>query len=110
MPNAANGWEAKVWGAAPDWLKIRDADAVKGFYEGYPRGQEQVPWGAWIGPLSAWCILAALFLAASFFLASLLRRQWVERERFAFPLVSVPLLLSEEPERGRLLKRDPMYF
>jgi hypothetical protein len=103
--NAANGWEAKVWGAAPDWLKIRDPAAVKAFYEGYPRGEEHVPWGAWIVPLLTWGLLAALFLAASFCIASLLRRQWVEHEKFAFPLVSVPLLVSEEPEPGRLLNR-----
>jgi hypothetical protein len=29
-----------------------------GFYEGYPRGQEHVPWAVWIGPLLFWGVLA----------------------------------------------------
>ncbi len=103
--NASNAWEANVWAAAPDWLKIRDPDAVKAFYEGYPRGRERIPWEAWTGPLFFWGILAVLFIAASFCVANLLRRQWVEHEKFAFPLVAVPLLLSEEPEGGHLLNR-----
>lgn len=103
--NAANGWERTIWAQAPDWLKLRDPQAVKAFYEGWPRGQEHVPWAAWAGPLLAWGVPAALFVAASFCVASLLRRQWVENERFAFPLVMVPLLLSEEPEPGRVLNR-----
>lgn len=103
--NAANEWERKVWADTPNWLKIRDATAVKAFYEGYPRGRERVPWEAWAEPLLFWAILAALFLMASFCVASLLRRQWVENEKFAFPLVAVPLLLAEEPEDGRLLNR-----
>lgn len=103
--NAANDWEHRVWAAVPDWLKIRDADTVRAFYEGYPRGQEHVPWAAWTTPLFFWGVLAVLFVAASFFVAGLFRRQWVENERWAFPLVTVPLLLAEEPEPGRLLNR-----
>lgn len=101
--NPTNDWENKTWRDAPDWLKLQDRDAVKAFYEGYPRGQEHVPWAVWITPLCAWGILAVLFVVASFCVASLLRRQWVEHEKFAFPLVAVPLLISEEPEQEKQL-------
>ncbi len=103
--NDRNDWEARVWAGAPDWLKMHDAEAAKAFFTGYPRGQERIPWEAWAGPLFFWGVLAVLFLVASFCVANLLRRQWVENEKFAFPLVAVPLLLSEEPEGGRLLNR-----
>jgi hypothetical protein len=72
--DATNNWEGKIWAAAPDWLKIQDQDAAKAFFVGYPRGQEHIPWAAWATPLFAWGILAALFLAATFCVASLLRR------------------------------------
>ena len=103
--NTANNWETNLWGATPHYLRLQDTAAVKAFYEGYPRGREHVPWDVWVAPLFAWGILAALFLVASFCVASLLRRQWVENEKFAFPLVSVPLLIAEEPEEGRTLNR-----
>jgi hypothetical protein len=106
----ANNWEARVWGAIPPWLKIQDKAAADAFFIGYGRGQERIPWEAWIGPLFFWGIPAALFLLASFCIANLLRRQWVENEKFAFPLVTLPLLLAEEPPRGRLandLVRSP---
>lgn len=99
--NAVNGWEGKVWAQAPDYLKIQDRSSVLAFYEGYPRGQEHVPWSAWLVPLVAWLTLAGLFLVASFCVASLLRKQWVEQEKFAFPLVVVPMLVAEPPEPGR---------
>jgi hypothetical protein len=101
--DATNLWESKIWAAAPDWLKIQDQDAAKAFFAGYPRGQEHIPWAAWATPLFSWGILAALFLAATFCVASLLRRQWVENEKFAFPLVTLPVLLAEEPEGKHLL-------
>ena len=111
--NASNGWENKVWAAAPSWLKIQDQAAVLAFYEGYPRGQEHVPWAAWLVPLVSWLALAALFLVASFCVASLLRRQWIEHEKFAFPLVVAPLLLAEEPQPGHVLNvwlRHPLLW
>ena len=111
--NAANNWEANLWASLPDALKITDPAAVKAFYEGYPRGTEHVPWGAWIIPLLSWGVLAALFLTASFCMASLLRRQWVENEKFAFPLVAVPLMIAAEPEDGRSLNanlRNPLLW
>jgi hypothetical protein len=111
--NDVNSWEYRIWGAAPDWLKIEDKAAAEAFFMGYPRGQEHIPWEAWIGPLCFWGILAVLFVIASFCMASLLRRQWIENEKFAFPLVALPVLLAEEPEQGRLvnpLLRSPMLW
>lgn len=103
--NATNDWEARVWRDAPDWLKMTDKDAADAFFKGYPRGLEHVPWEAWVRPLFFWGILAVLFLVASFCIGSLLRRQWIENEKFSFPLVTLPVLLSEEPEQNRLVNR-----
>lgn len=100
-----NDWQARVWRDAPDWLKMTDREAADAFFKGYPRGLEHVPWEAWVRPLFFWGILAVLFLVASFCIASLLRRQWIENEKFSFPLVTLPVLLAEEPEPGRLTNR-----
>ena len=111
--NNANAWEYKIWGETPEWLKITDKEAADAFFMGYPRGEERIPWEAWATPLFYWGILAVLFVVASFCVASLLRRQWVENEKFAFPLVVLPVLLAEEPERGRIvnpLLRTPLLW
>ena len=108
-----NHWEYRVWGGGPDWLKFTDRAAATAFFEGYPRGQEHVPWDAWAGPLLGWFAFGALFLVASFCLANVLRRQWADNERFSFPLVALPVLLSEEPEPGRrvnALLRSPPFW
>lgn len=108
-----NNWEAKIWADAPSWLKFNDADAARAFFVGYPRGQEHIPWAAWSGPLFFWGIFAVLFFVASFCVANGLRRQWVENEKFAFPLVTLPVLLAEEPPSGGLvgdLLRHPLLW
>ena len=108
-----NNWETKLLATSPEWLKMTDKAAADAFFKGYPRGQEHIPWDAWARPLFFWSILAVLFLMASFAMCSLLRRQWVENEKFSFPLVTLPLLLSEEPQPGHLvsdLLRAPLLW
>ncbi|WP_394793405.1 DUF6785 family protein [Armatimonas sp.] len=107
MSTPTNEWERKVWGAQPGWLKMTDSEAARAFFAGYPRGQEHVPWGAWLGPLTAWLLPAALFLLASFCVAAVFRKQWIEYERFAFPLVTLPLQLATEPH---ILTRRPVFW
>ncbi len=68
---------------------------VEAWYTGLAQGQH-IPWGAWIVPLTAW----GLFFAASFgmmaCLSVILRAQWGEREVLAFPLLRLPLTLTED--------------
>jgi hypothetical protein len=111
--NASNEWQNKVWGSLPVWLKMTDKSAADAFFIGYPRGQEHIPWSAWIVPLIGWGTFGLFFTGASFCVASLLRKQWVENERFAFPLVTLPLLLAEEPREGHLINdllRSPVLW
>ncbi len=113
MSDTTNGWESKVWATIPEWMKITDTEAAIAFAKGYPRGSERIPWEAWASPLFFWSILAFFFLLATFSIASLLRKQWVENEKFSFPLVTLPLLLAEDPEPGRLappLLRSPLFW
>lgn len=107
LSTSTNEWERKVWGPLPSWLTLSDPEAARAFFSGYPRGQEHVPWGAWLVPLLGWGIPAALFLLASFCVAGALRKQWIEYERFSFPLVTLPLQLIETPQ---VLTRQPVFW
>ncbi|MBC8138770.1 MAG: hypothetical protein H8F28_23055 [Fibrella sp.] len=98
--NGVNNWEELVWGGLPEWLSLSDRAAAKAYFTGYPRGAEHIPWAAWVRPLLGWGAFAACFFVATFSLANLLRRQWIENEKFVFPLVTLPLLLAEDPTPG----------
>lgn len=67
--------------------------------EGWYEGGAAVPWGAWLVPLGAW----GAFIIASYVmlgcLSVMLRAQWAEREALAFPLLRLPLELTEDVDR-----------
>lgn len=107
-----NGWSGLIIAHLPSYLILNNHAAVQAFFEGLPRGTA-IPWGAWAVPLFWWGLFVACLFLAYFCLAALVRRQWVEHERFAFPLVQLPLLLAETPEPGRYLNtrlRSPLFW
>jgi hypothetical protein len=92
-----NEWATYILPYLPEWAVPKpDNQAVDFFYEGLPLGQEQIPFDVWVGPLFWWLMLIMTVFFVCFCMVVILRRQWVENERLAFPLVQVPLMLVEE--------------
>ncbi len=100
--NPENDWKALFFHNLPDAIVIKDPLAVKYFYEELPPG-ESVPWGVWIKPACIWSIYVLLTYLVLVCLSVILRKQWVEHERFAFPLVRLPAEMVESPATGERL-------
>lgn len=64
-----------------------------------------VPWGAWLAPALSWGIFFSGLFGAVLCLTILVRRQWVDNERLAFPLASIYLSLIEAPRPGKSLNQ-----
>jgi hypothetical protein len=123
--NTENRWltvwsQMKSWlspGLHPDGGKYGDAgrSAVEGWYTGI-RPDQPIPWDAWIVPLLAWGSLVFVMYIMMACLSSMLRAQWGDREALAFPLLRLPLEMTEDMDRphpreavGRFF-RNPMVW
>lgn len=104
--NPENKWESILLPNLPKWLHP-SADAATGLYEGVAPGAP-IPWAEWVGPLAAWSVLVIGVYAVFFGLSSLLRSRWVDDEKLVFPLVQLPLGLTEYGEARRALP-DMLY-
>jgi hypothetical protein len=75
------------------WLSPTSPQAIKDFYEGLHEGGP-IPWRAWVVPLAVWLpFICALYLVMIATMV-IIRKQWVERERLAFPLTQLPLEMA----------------
>ena len=99
-----NEWATLFHQHLPEWMVVRDAKAVFYFYERLPDG-ESIPWMAWIKPIVAWSGFVLVFYFVTICWTVLLRKQWVEHERFTFPLVQLPIEMFRPPMGGSLLNR-----
>jgi hypothetical protein len=96
-----NQWQHLLLPHLPTWaFPPNEGGEMQWFFQGMPRG-ESVPWGLWAMPLVWWTLLLVGIALATTCLTSILRKQWVERERLAFPLAQVPLEMIR-PGQGRL--------
>lgn len=98
-----NGWAAAWHGFVPHWMAQTDPSVLDGFYKGHT----SLPILGWMPQILAWGGFMLALAAASLCVVSILRQQWVDRERLTFPTVALPLAVVD-PE-APLLKR-PLFW
>ncbi len=100
---AENAWAQKITPHIPPWLTPQgtavDAPVITDLYEGLPAGA-QVPWGAWVRPLLGWLPMLLVVHFVMICMMVLLRKQWVDNERLAYPLTYLPLALAGVDSNG----------
>jgi hypothetical protein len=98
-----NGWLGPLQAHLKPWLTpaldpqtgLYNKAVIEGWYVGLRPG-ESIPWGAWLVPLLAWStVIIAVYMMLGC-LGVMLRAQWAEHEALAFPLLRLPLTMTED--------------
>ena len=99
---AENNWVDLIYPYIPDWMMLHDFEIARKFYEGGKR-DEPIPWAAWRAVMFVWMpFICGLFLMMISTMV-IMRKQWVEHERLIYPLMQVPLSMTEEGKAGERL-------
>ena len=98
-----NNWAEIIQPYLKPWLFPQGQKVVQYFFEGLPKG-EQIPWMAWIKPLSFWLIFIFALYMVMLCIMVILRKQWVEKEKLIYPLVQLPLEMVQDDEKRSLIK------
>ena len=85
-----NDWRALFFHHLPDWLIISDSRTVQNFYEGNRNFFTDGYLTHWITPIFSWSIVVFLLMVIFLCLTTIIRRQWVENERLAYPIIQIP--------------------
>lgn len=85
-----NDWRALFFHHLPDWLIISDSRTVQNFYEGNRNFFTDGYLAHWITPIFSWSIVVFLLMVIFLCLTTIIRRQWVENERLAYPIIQIP--------------------
>lgn len=91
----------EFWSSIPSWAAPKGHVVVKGFFLGNSSFYDPQIWRAWVVPILAWGGFLIAFLAAQYCLAHLFYPRWSREERLTFPIVQLPLMLTEEPGKFR---------
>lgn len=110
IPHAAyfatpeNRWAEILIPHLPKWLTIGVVDEAVKKYE---LGHSALTWEylrVWIGPVIAWSVFILAIAACWLAINVLLRKQWVEHEKLSYPIVQIPLLITENGGANSLFR------
>ena len=84
----------------PDWAVPHDQEIIRQLYEGSANGK--IPWGPWLAPILMWGLFFLAFWIVLMALTVMFRRQWSEKEKLIYPLLYLPLDVTDDVD-GRAL-------
>ncbi len=100
--SAENEWHSRLLPYLPDWLIVTDRTALKGYFQGNASAWESI--SAWAIPLLCWSILILVIVWMFFCLAVMLRRAWTEETKLTFPIVRLPMEMTDGESRVPILR------
>jgi len=92
---AENDWINLFYQYLPDWLVISDDKTAYYFYKGESAFWSTGFYRFWIKPTIAWSFLISLLFFMLLCISTILRKQWIESERLAYPIIQIPLEMTD---------------
>ncbi len=103
-----NDWRELLWKHLPEWLTVRDEETLIGFYEGKSSLYVDDNFKAWIIPAVAWISFLFVLMVVMLCIITLLRVQWTEHERLTYPLIQLPMEMTNP--RSRFFRNRLMWI
>lgn len=103
-----NGWGPLFADGLPSWLTVSDRTSLRNFYFGNSSLYSYDNYAPWIVPVICWSAFGMALLYTMLCLNSILRKQWIESERLTFPIVMLPLEMTNES--GALFRNKHMWL
>ena len=74
--------------------------------EAFFNGRAEIPWQFWLVPLLSWTVFIFALYSMLACLAVMLRAQWAEHEALAFPLLRLPLEMTDTEANPRFFRNS----
>jgi len=103
-----NEWRELFWRYLPEWLTINDVTSLQDWYKGESTFYTKEHLLLWLHPIFWWTLSLTAVIWVMLCLDVLIRKQWIEHERLSYPIVQLPLAMTQ-PE-GRFFKSRTMWI
>ena len=90
-----NDWANLFHNYLPRWLVVDNANAARDFYKGESSFFIAGYVKSWLPAIFAWSFLICLLFFMLLCINIIIRKRWIEQERLAYPIIQVPLQMTE---------------
>ena len=105
-----NDWVDTFHSYIPQHLVVSDKEVLRGFYEGDTPFYNAQIGGAWIIPTLWWTSFILALSAIMICLNVLIRKQWTENEKLAYPIIQLPMAITEGGGRAQLFRNRLLWY
>ena len=93
-----NEWQQLFVQFLPEWLTVSDPSLLSGYYEGeLPLYTAKTLLG-WATPVLWWTAFITVLIFGMLCINIIVRKQWIEHEKLSYPIIQLPLQLTETPQ------------
>lgn len=104
-----NEWHSLFMRHVPSWLTVSDRDVIEGYYNGGVPFFTRRNLLAWAGPMLWWMGFIFVLLFVMLCLNAIVRKAWTEDEKLSYPMIQLPLALTDEGGAGGLFRNPYMW-
>lgn len=93
-----NDWETLFGKYTPDWIAVKDRVVLRDLYEGYSTFYTARIVRTWLTPLLLWSGFLFAVLLVMLCINFIVRKQWTENEKLSYPLIQLPLAMTDDSQ------------
>lgn len=90
-----NEW-ARFFPYVPEWLSVRDRTVLDGFYNADSTLYTVTNLHAWMRPVIWWSVYIFAMFMIMVCINIIVKKQWIEREKLTYPVIQLPLTITEK--------------
>lgn len=105
-----NEWQSLFWQHLPRWLTVDNLDVLEGYYKGETTFHTIKHIKAWSQPIIWWSALFFMMMMVMLFINVIIRRQWAETEKLSYPIIQLPLRMTEDGGSGKFYKNKMLWI
>lgn len=105
------GWD-KFNNFYPDWAMVKDPKALRPLYEGLGSSllYTKPALRLWAGPVLIWCCFILALGTVMICLNVILRKQWMENEKLSYPIVQLPMAMTQDGGTLAFFRNKPFWL
>ena len=96
--NSENEWATLFWRDIPWWF-VPKHDVLDGYFKGDSNFYIKMHLDGWLIPILVWTGFVTMLWFVLICLNTIIRAQWTEREKLAYPIVQLPLQMAQNENR-----------
>jgi hypothetical protein len=99
-----NEWQSLFFRYLPRWLVVDNVRVLEGVHEGDSSLYNWEYMSAWLVPVFWWGMFLFALIIVMLGINTLIRKQWMENERLAYPIIQLPLAIARGGGSGRFFR------